>query len=602
MPTDIDTQEEDGPIFGDGNEDEIDREEALEEEVEGEESEDQPETNDEQEDDAEGEEQYPVQSQPSAMRPADPPQQTVRIQVEQPKEKKKKVGRPRTITPEEIDPEDLQAMIEAFDPGSESGVYITIYRLEPKIYRGKSIEGYLDKFYHSVGIDEIKDRFGGGAFNVMVHGPKIDRKTGERKGIRILTRRKVRISGDPTIVEDEPRGGRHEDDPAMTEVVLGHSRAVMENIQKDKAAAADKADRMMDALLKKDDGGKLSEVAALVQSMMAPIIESTKTQLETSKEDARRAEKDRADAERRHQEEIREIRRDVAERAEREMNPMIELMKQTISDSKERNKETAAQMTDMAKLNIQMIQENNKNQIAMLMETNKTQVSILTNELNRISSELKETKIKDRGDLASELKKYKLIKGLFDVEGGGKEKESILSRLPELADIATSLPGILVGIKGMVSAGTPVPVQKPVRFTPARRTGKLPPKAELPPFPAPVAPMPATPPAEAPVTPEEQQQTADAREQQAELAIKINELKIKMEEAIDNGTEVEAFVDAEIAGKFEEDQLRQIAGLPTPAVIQELQNNLESEDSALTTVSGRDFMRRVHESMKRRYL
>lgn len=93
---------------------------------------------------------------------------------------------------------DITTMMNAWD--WDSGEYsVSVQRVQPKNFRHQNTFGYVGSVSHSIDAQYIKDNWGGGIYDLVVHGPSV--KTGRRSSF--LQGCRVKVAGDPILPEDE---------------------------------------------------------------------------------------------------------------------------------------------------------------------------------------------------------------------------------------------------------------------------------------------------------------------------------------------------------------------------------------------------------------
>ena len=527
--------------------------------------------------------------EPQEPEPEDDEPQTIKIEVS-PK-RKRKPGRPRKNNDDdygdEIKPEELQDIMGAFEP-NETGVYFYLYRIEPRRWYDKQIEGYLEKFTEAITVEEVKKRYGGGKYNLLIFGPKKDRN-GNIKGNKIIGRKVFKISGDPIIPEErmqQQAAAKQPEDPDIVQQAMNFGKTVLKEFKEDKVKEQDKSERLMELLLtKKGDDGVNKDVMTLLTT----ILQSNQQAMRDIQEERRRAEEKHREEMRmlqeRHEAQLERIKQETQNMATQTINPFVQLIEKNREDAKHSTENIMKMMTALAENNVKMLAQNNENQIKMVQESAKTQINLLTNELQRLSTELMETRKMAKSDLTSELKKFKMVK---DLMGGEGEQQDLTSKLVDkLPEIAESIPDIVSSFSGLFGGGQ----QQVVKRRPARA------------IPATTAPPPPPPPLQQPEPQQQPQepQVPQAQDNNAEIARTMLKLQLEVEDAITKEIEVSKFVEESIFGKYDDEILKKIASLPTPVIINFLEQNLDLTDSVISTVKGKDFLRHMHDAIKKKF-
>ncbi len=516
-------------------------------------------------------------------------------------EQKSKGGRPKgsgskRVIMEEIDPAELDAIVETFGISS-SERWIDLFRRSPKSYMGENVEGYIEKYENDITLDEIKTRHGGGKFKMNIMGQK-QLANGKIVNNAILRCVTFKISGKAKFPEfdEEPLGSTKQREPDIVDKVLQHSHDAAAMFRKDKEEEKEKSNELTKLLLMKKDDNK--EIVELVRSMLDSNTESLKLQLETAKEAERRAREELIEERRIAREENKEMKRDMESKATSQVMPILDFMKQQSAENEKRNQERMSEMAKIAESNIKMIMVNNENQLKMTQEYSKMQVDILRAETERLAKQLNETKEQNRGGLTAELKNYQAISSIIKEVGGSGEisiTDRLLNNLPEIAE---SIPSIFGALGSLLSKGTPRVVQGS-----GARAMLTPPARPIPAHGGAAEPPPASPPIEEePSKPGLAEEEPREDDEQQKAMQEIAKIKVLAEEAVENGDEPKKFTEEKIFGKYDEDLLRQIAAQPISVILNQLQPSLEMDDSILLTVAGRDFLRGVHDCLKAKYL
>jgi len=495
------------------------------------------------------------------------------VKIGRPK-RRRRIPEPRVVK----DPEglkELEELIDDLDPGSISKVYMTITRIEPKTYKNKNISGYITRYDRKIDIQEIKDLHGGGIYDIRFHGPKVD-KNGRLNGTKIISARRINISGDPILGDEQEFKKREDRDPDIVSKTLGAQEKML-MLEKQKTDQVDKRNQdLISMLLTKESGD--SKIIPVIQQMMETTQKSSSLQLESLKEENRRSREDALRREEKHREEMNRLRDSFEKKSDNMMSPMVQLM---IEKSKEDAARMQVMMTQMATIFSAQL-ENQKatsdSQMKMVMESAKLQNELLLGEVRRQSDELKDARISGKSDLVSEMKKLSTIKELVSSFGPGEpEKPTFMDKISDnLPQIAEAIPGILGSLGGLFSKGTPVIQNKQIQ-------------------------APSNPPLirESKIKPEP---VREVNPDDDDLSMSIATLKASAEEAIENDENPNVFVDREIIGKFKNDILVKIASVPSSAIIPILQQQLDGidDESQLFTVKGKSFLRAMHDSLKQK--
>jgi hypothetical protein len=572
---------------------------------------------DEEETPAEASDEEPEDEEPEAA-----PQQEVVLRVEQERSSRGRKSRRRASTMKESGYDEIDQLIQELDPGATTRVYMTITRIDPKVWKGRKIEGYLDKIDRHVDIQEMKDLYGGGTFDIKFFGPR-KFKDGSIKGNKIITSRRIVIAGDPiiqTYKQDEDEGRQTSaQDPDIVKLAFGAQEKATARMD-----AKNREDKeTMLALINSAKGGGNEETVTMMMKMLEvserraeAASKTADAQIAAIREEAKLAREEAARKDEKHKEELRELRREMDEKKSQTGDTMINFMREQSNENMKRMELTMKSMSDNSKVMMEMMSGNHK-----------AQAELLTGELKRVSDELKDARLSNKGDLVSEMKKVATLQGFIkDIAGVGQEEKSLTDKLTDnLPEIMEQVPGIIAGIGSLFRGQRPVqtPPQQMQAGAVPRRMLQAPPRP-LPPRRPAQPPQPSSFPSgqavedEAPVPVQHQhamdhpQQAAmppqpavpqgmsQEQQQQMEIAQEINKLKVAFEDSLEKGVPAEACYKSHVEGQYDEELLRKIAVMPTPAIIAVLQQNLD-DDSPLFTVKGKDFLRHMHNVIREKY-
>jgi hypothetical protein len=504
-------------------------------------------------------------------------------------------GRKRREEDTEIASEnEVSQFIEDFCPNSTNGRFIRLSRLEPKNFRSKKCDGFIEKFDRIVTLEEIKDMFGGGTYEIRVYGPKVNAKTGEQSGNRFLTSRRFSIVGDPIILANQAGGN---DNSPGNEIVSATIRANEKLAERESERAERNSEKFESILMKTlSEGGGSKELIVMMQGFMANMQEQARHQIEMQAKQLQvMQDKYERDAER-AREESRISRKESEERSKGEMSPLLALMIQQSKENVARSEAAMAQSAKMAELQITSIQKANEMQMNLIMNGTKTQVDVLMKQLDNVSGELKDARSAQNKDAMSELKKLVQLKDILKDLGGTGDADvekptitdKIMENLPQIQEAFGTFmqlftkpqaPGVAAPTRQMLNPGAPPPPPPPresvtVQARPIAQDHRQ--------------------------APQQEQQPASGEIKEIEIAILVNKLKTGAESYMESGKSAAEFIDNEIFGKFDEKILRQIAITPTKMVIDHLEASFgeADPDSALFTMRGKDFLKSAHAHLK----
>jgi len=562
---------EDSDVLGDIEEKDEEQESIKEEEQESTKKEEQ---NQKQDDKEQNKNQCQEKGEEDNIK-LTPKDNTLKIEIKQPNLRRKvKRLEDRIIDDDEeiqeVALEDVKGIMEAFEPLS-TGIYFHLERLEPRTFNGKNTSGFLEKITDPIEPEDIKRRYGGGKYALHVLGPKVSRD-GTLKGNKIISRKVFRVAGDPIVQEMDIVTRR--EDSNLTKQNLEHSSRVMEAIRKDKELEAKRADLLLEKIIEmknNDSSGK--EMIALLTTML----QSNQEMMRSMQEERRRAEEKHQEELRmmqeRHHAQLEALKKETQTSLAQTVTPFISLMEKSREDSKSANEIMIKMLTTLAENNAKMIAENAQRQLQMVQETSKSQVNLLTNELKRISEELKEARNNSKNDLVSEIKKFRVMQ---EILGGEKEEQSTFDKIAErIPDIT----GLLGNIKEIVSPRIEQrvirkPVPPPQRNVSQQQVKQL-------------------------NNPQVKQENIQSQVQVPENISKMLDIfKSKISEAINNEISVHDFYEKEIAS-LDKNILGEILKLNIDDILQFIERFSDPE-SILLTVKGRNYIKDLFAELKRR--
>lgn len=345
---------------------------------------------------------------------------------------------------------------------------LSIYRLEP-VYdmSGNKIKGHLDTFQVPIGVDEIKQRYGGGTYEVKIMGPHP--QTG--KGSVIKTVKKIEIAGAPrdSVNPAQQQQAAGAADSANLEIL----KALIEAKDRDLKRTyedSEKKEKMLYQLLNKDDGSKDTLVLMMqlmdkadkekrssVDSLMAEMREERRIQAEREREERREREakeaREREERRREEQERDRKWREEQLELQRRHETQLqqLQLKMQQDANSSSKNAEFMLQFlekkseedrtrsAELMGMQFQLMQEGSRQTVDMMVKAQGIQNSMLTEALK----EAKNTKKGGNGlsDLADQVTTLMSIKSLLSGDSAAPEEsvaEKIMNRaeafLPSLGE------------------------------------------------------------------------------------------------------------------------------------------------------------------------
>jgi hypothetical protein len=496
--------------------------------------------------------------------------------------------------------EEIDQMIEEFQPNEEQGRYMTLTRKAPNSHNGMKILGYIERINSIITTEEIKSRHGGGTYHIRFFSPTKRGNSLEARGSKVCASRLFDISGYPIVrgVTDQkqPSEGNNE---SIVKQALGTTERMVEKIEQ--RSEQEKATIMQ---LLMADKGKVNEIVPIMTKMMEMQAENSRNQLKAAelqlqlmREEALQYREEMRRKEEVAREELKALKSDMEKRNTGSTNELVNFLRETTKENTARSELTMKQLSEMTRMQMELVTQGSK-----------TQVDILMSEMKRMGEELKEARQSSKSDLLSEMTKMsklkELMKDMTGVTDMAEPKTDIAERVMEnLPQILEAAPSIVAAIGGLFAKRqtAQVPVQQqPGRFAPRRRHGMPPPAPGMAPGPQaqPQAQQPpqAQPQAQPPQVPRPQPQPHPSQEEQMQQAEQIALIKTAAEMSIDGGTTPEAFYN-EYAKQIEPEILKKIAGVPFPMVFGVLKQYL-NEDSNLFSVAGRKWLTELHELIR----
>lgn len=504
----------------------------------------------------------------------------------------------RRVSEEEQARKEVRDIVDSLDPGARTEMKLTIERLEPMKHRGKSAAGHIATItgneISEVDRDYIKSNYGGTKYDIILMGPK-KKKDGEWGGNKIYYRRKWKITGDP-ILEGTPMDGNPGTSPDMLKQTMNLTDNLVRTFSDDKKEYKEKSEELQKTLLEmmKDGGGKGMElmipVFGLFQQMMTTQQKNLELQIEKEREERKAEERHREEERREHREEMKIMKEESEKKAESGLAPMIKMMELQMKtaelnakENESRSDKMMAQTLAMFTGQSEMSRANAENQSKMMQSTYDTNMQIMMKNLDRLNAEAAANKT----DIMSEVKKLKMLKdlGIFGGDEKGDWKDKIFDNIETVGE---AIPDIINAFGGLLR-GQPVQQQQARVQAPPRHPA-----------------LPTARPAGRPMTAKPEQPAEKPSEgvvkKRMQLALAVNALKKAAEDAVEGDVTPEDFVSQSIMGQFEDNDIRMIAERSTAEVTDLLQSNLQREDSPLLTTLGRDFLRKVHAVLRKRFL
>jgi len=574
----------------------------------GEEEEESEQSFSEDEEDKDGNQEEKSRTVITPKRPPGRPRkedQRVIISVEQAAKEKKQ------LTEEEVDKlhikkasaKELDEVISRFDYSKAGNSYIGLHRVEPRTYKGKKIAGYLGRCEEKIDYEWIKNMHGGGTFDVFIHVYR-------NEMWKVAARRRIEISGEPNLENvvgysgDEEKSERSKD---VIEKTLVMSEKNVDRFQKEAVDARREKDALMAKLIelssapRNDTSGK--EHIGLVKEFMDSTLKLTQEQLERAKENEKLANERFLEAQRQHREDMKQLKQEMNDKTAREFNPLLSMIQ---ADKKETNEKFTALLNDSKnsmETMMKIIMENNRiqqenrdkffeMQMKLSNDSAKYKDDITAKRMEEILTDLREAKKANNTDIMSEIKKFRMLKEVLGGETTTEpEKESIVDKIFANIDQA---PAIIGALGSLFSKGQPVvmapqgapalPPGQPVQQQQAESEEEEGDEVEEP-------------------TPQNVAPASDEQRRNMKVQLAAGKLMKEAEEAISAGEDPLEFVNTKVFGKYEDEVLMQISGVPIKIIIAGLEQQLAQigGDSILMTAGGQDFLTKIHKAIHAKY-
>lgn len=348
---------------------------------------------------------------------------------------------------------------------------INVIRLEPTYdpETGRKIAGHLDTFRHRIDVEDIKKRYGGGVYQVMVHGK--DPRTG-RSGIR--ARKKLEIAGTPI----PPPNPREEERQRKAEENKGNElidSLLEQQARRDEQARRDQMDlrkeiatmqtKMFETMAKAAENktDPTAALAPMLQQMQAAqerqeairreelarqeLLRKEEREEQRRRDDERQRQWEAAQAaqERQFQLQLEQIKADqaraaseAAARAESEranMAMMMQFMTKTDSEKEARQREATT-------MQMQMFQQLNEQS----SKFSQAQLDMMRSQLN------------NKEDIFGTMEKLEVMRNFFNPQETDDRAtwEKVLDRAGEV--LPAVVPGIAAITQGQAQAPGPAPL------------------------------------------------------------------------------------------------------------------------------------------------
>jgi hypothetical protein len=357
----------------------------------------------------------------------------------------------------DVDTADLSTFLSQFTGGSHQFI---LYRNQPTqaMIGGKlrKVSGHLATFSEPPTIEMVGESFGGGKFEVKIHGP-----TAGQNQHRIITSRKFEIAGDPklppeALVADAPA-------PAPEADVL---RGVIETLQEDKRRAEEtlereraerqgsranadriearlnsieEARRTKEATLTRELDRRDREIASLRQQVNERANATTESDLlrltfgRNTEDMNRLVESHRAELQAERERNGREVAA-ANERAAREVAAANERAAREVSQANERAARELTAVTDRAARDLDQARRDRESDIQLLDRMHKSETESLRSlhgqlvttkdaEIARLNETLREVRAQKERDIVDDLDRLNRVKAAASAFAGVKDDD-----------------------------------------------------------------------------------------------------------------------------------------------------------------------------------
>jgi len=407
-------------------------------------------------------------------------------------------ARARALEQQEVSERTLDSIMAGFAFQNEEHE-VVVSRTEPETDAfGTKVSGHLDTLKNPITIQEVKNKYGGGVFKILILARKAN------GGMEIKRNLKLEVAGDPKLPGGTPafnnawmRNGMHggpSDD--LTKQLLEQKDRDLVRVQK-------RAETLEQKVLEKDNRQESTATALLSAIVSKPddtkafLLEREKVEaIREEKREARRqqeeAEARRRDEERRREE--RELQRREEERRREEDNrrreeelrrkeseekTMLAQMQMMMQTQQAQQAQQQAQMQmqmQMMSQQAQLQQQAADRQMTMMvtmMTQNAQQKDASTAQLIAVLTADKNNK---KGGLSEQLGEIVNIKSALDsLSGGGGGESSTVEKLLEAAGPAIGglLGGFVGGGGASAAPAAAAPVSNPAPVAPRVAPGSV---------------------------------------------------------------------------------------------------------------------------------
>lgn len=398
------------------------------------------------------------------------------IELEGPKPFFRPVGPPPMTRSQQVayaqqSSEEFDAMLNSleFEKGMHS---VSVTRVEPEFdpITGRKIAGYLEKFTRAIHLDEIKNKYGGGKYRIVVHGPGFNGK------LSVKANRTVEIAGDPIQPPSRTVTTQNVGMPSGVESIIKETLASADKQIERAAKETNEFKQLLMAQMSKGDGGLTEAILALANPAKAQEMMIEERRLQEQRLAAEREERRRQEeaAERRHketleaqrmqfemqmrkyeldQQRIREEQKEATERQRQQYELQLKMFERAEAEKEARLQKMAEIESERQAKQMMQMQQFSQMQMESMRSMNVLEREFLTKQLDVVQKQVKNNPLDDL------LK----TKQLLDVLSGNDEETPTWKLVTE--EVKEFLPGLLAAA-GMLKSAQPAQPQPTQRVLP----------------------------------------------------------------------------------------------------------------------------------------
>jgi len=349
-----------------------------------------------------------------------------------------------------------------FDGGTHA---VTVSRIEPEYdpISGRKISGYLEKYTRAISLEEIRSKYGGGRYQLLVHGPGFNGR------VAIKGKKVVEIAGDPTIMPGRQNGQQQAQQglPAGVESIV---KETLQNAERQIDRASEETremKQMLYASMAKGDESFKSMFAAIANpgQNQQMIMEERRLAEQRLTEERRMFEarllaeretrqREQDAAERRHQEMLASLKNDqerlrldakeAGERAREQFQLQLKMIEKQDVEKEARSLKMSELYADIQNKHMVQQQQMQQMQMEAMRSAEQMQRDILLKQLEGLQKQQKSSPIEDL------LKAKQAIDTLTGKDGGDMPTwERILDKASE------AFPGVLAAAAAFRGSGSP---------------------------------------------------------------------------------------------------------------------------------------------------